>query len=183
MKNLLLIFTLLVTHSLFSQDFEQISKQLEQIEKQSLTLRSKVMPTIKEFGFDSPEMDSLDAQILQFDSSSLVLVASILDKYGWLNKKEVGESGNNTLFLVIQHAQDNAIRKKYFPLLEESARKGESELWAMATMKDRILVQDGKPQIYGTQLRMVDGILKVFEIEDEKNVNKRRKAVGLGKMK
>jgi len=183
MKTLLLLFGLLLTHASFSQDYGLIKEQLEQIEKKNLELRSKVMPTVKEFGFGSPQMDSLDAQILQFDSTSLDFVTSIIDNHGWLSKDDIGEVGNKTLFLVIQHAPENSIRKKYFPLLEGSAKKGESELSAMATMIDRILVQDGEHQIYGTQSQMVDGRLQPFPIEDAKDVNKRRKKVGLGKMK
>ncbi len=183
MKNLLILLGILLTHFSFSQDLESIRKQLEQIERKNLELRSKVMPTVKKFGFGSPQMDSLDAQILQFDSTSLVFVTGIIEEHGWLGKNTIGEATNRTLFLVVQHAPNNATRKMYFPLLEASAINGESELSDMATMKDRILVQDGESQIYGTQSSMVNGELEPFSIEDPKNVNKRRKKVGLGKMK
>lgn len=180
MKNLVLIFVgLLLSISSYSQDFEAIRKQLEEIERQNLELRNKVMPTVKEFGFGSPQMDSLDTQIRQFDSTSLVSVTSIIDKHGWLGKSQIGEVANRTLFLVIQHAPENKTRKAYFPLLDESASKGESELSVMATMKDRILVQDGEPQVYGTQSRMVNGELEPFPIINPENINERRKQVGL----
>ncbi|MEQ8238613.1 MAG: hypothetical protein RIA69_05330 [Cyclobacteriaceae bacterium] len=183
MKNLLFVFGLLCTLPSFSQDFEAIERQLEEINHQSLRLRSKVMPIIKEYGFDSPQMDSLNSKISEFDALSLDFVISIIDQYGWLGKKKIGNTGNQTLFLVIQHAPDNATRKKYFPLLEQSAEEGSSQRSDMATMKDRILVQDGQLQIYGTQSRMVDGKLEPFPIQDPDGINKRRKKVGLSKMK
>ena len=183
MKILLLNIGLLLSTSLYSQDSEAIRQQLEEIEQQNLELREKVMPTVKEFGFGSPQMDSLDARILKFDSISLIAVTTILDKYGWLGKSQIGEVANRTLFLIVQHAPNNATRKMYFPLLETSARNGESELSAMATMKDRILVQDGELQVYGTQSRMVNGELEPFPMKDADNINELRKQVGLKEMK
>ena len=44
-----------------------------------------------------------------------------------------------------------------------------------ALMKDRILMDDGKPQIYGTQWH--NG--KLYKLESPENVNKRRKEMGL----
>lgn len=183
MRVTLLLFGLILCLISHSQDFEDIRTQLEAIELQSLKLRSKVMPTVREFGFESPQMDFLNTQIMEFDSSSLTLVEDIINKYGWLGRKQIGESGNNTLFLTIQHAQDKEVTKKYFPLLQESAKKGDSKLSDMATIKDRMLVENGKPQLYGSQSRMVNGKLETYPIEDPKNVNKRRKKVGLKKLK
>ena len=183
MKYLFLFIGLLSAHLSFTQSYESIRTKLEAIELESLELRSMVMPTIREFGMDSPQMDSLNSRIMRFDSSALVFVKEVINTHGWLGKREIGAAANRTLFLVIQHAPDNDIRKTYFPLLEASVKKGESEKSDMATMKDRILVQDGKPQIYGTQSHMVNGKLEPFPIEDVKNVNKRRRKVGLGKLK
>jgi hypothetical protein len=43
-------------------------------------------------------------------------------------------------------------------------------------------VAEGKPQRYGTQLDTVDGKLQPFPVEDEANLDSRRKAVGLPPM-
>lgn len=183
MKTPFVFLGLLILNPIFSQDLSSIKDQLQRIEQQNLELRSLVMPTIRKYGPKSFERDSLNEQILKFDSTSLGIVIKIIDEYGWLGKSQIGEIANRALFLVIQHAADNETRKKYYPLLLESATEGESDLAAMATMHDRILVQDGELQMYGTQSRMVDGKLEPFPILDPKRVNKRRRAVGLGKLK
>lgn len=47
-------------------------------------------------------------------------------------------------------------------------------------MTDRLLVMnDKKKQLYGTQLRPLDGKLVPEPIEDEANVDKRRKELGM----
>ena len=84
------------------------------------------------------------------------------------------------VFLVIQHASKE-LREKYFPLIKASAEKGELTLRVVAMMEDRMLMEKGKKQKYGTQLISYnDGPLRLHPIEDEANVNKRRAAMGMG---
>ena len=49
-----------------------------------------------------------------------------------------------------------------------------------AYLTDRVLVSEGKKQIYGTQAqRGPDGRLRPAPVEDPKNLGRRRKSVGL----
>jgi hypothetical protein len=113
------------------------------------------------------------------DSCNLVQIEGIIAKYGWLGMTVVGPSGNNTFFFVIQHS-DLATQIKYFPLLEESVKAGESKRSHLALMKDRILMRQGKNQIYGSQVVLnTAGEQEFYPIEDEKNVNKRRAEMGM----
>lgn len=162
-----------------SQNFDSLKRELGYIWDRNLELRDQVIPTVKEFGFESPEMKSLDRKLATFDSTALNRVVEIIEEYGWLGKSEVGDIGSTTIFLVIQHARDPNVRILYFPLFERSAQQGESNLSDMAAMKDRILIEQGKEQLYGTQSRMVNGKLELFPVEDENWLNERRKEVGL----
>ena len=179
----IVILILMVSTQTLAQDFTFIKDKLETIYDHSLELRSQVLPTIKKHGRESIQMDSLNVAIIYFDSIALVTVLDFIDKYGWLGKSQVGEKANQTLFIVIQHTLDNTLREKYFPLLKASAEKKESQQSDMATMLDRILVEKGELQVYGTQSRMVDGALELYPIRDSKEVNKRRRKVGLSKLK
>ena len=49
----------------------------------------------------------------------------------------------------------------------------------LAYLTDRVLVAEKKQQIYGTQFRLMDGKMEPYSIADEKNVDRRRKEVGL----
>lgn len=138
------------------------------------------MPIIRRFGYESHQMDSLNLLIHLFDSLALMQAENIIANYGWLGKSQIGEVANSTLFQIIQHAGDNSIREKYYPLLEESVKNGESNRTNLATMKDRILINNGEKQLYGTQSGS-DG--KLLPLEDPKGVNKRRRKVELKKIK
>ena len=149
-------------------------RQLDSIyvEDQSSRIR---MDTIREqHGFDSTEMKNLIAIMNEKDSINLIKVKSILDQYGWLGTDIIGEQGNTTLFLVIQHA-DLKTQERYLPMMQDAVKNGRAEGSHLALLIDRIEMQNGRPQTYGSQ---INGDT-IYEILDEVNVNKRRAEVGL----
>jgi hypothetical protein len=72
------------------------------------------------------------------------------------------------------------VQEKYLPLMQKSVEEGESESNDLALLQDRVLMRQGKKQIYGSQVILnKSGGQEFYPIEDEKNVNVRRKKVGL----
>ena len=119
------------------------------------------------------------AFIHYIDSCNLVQVEKLIAKYGWLGKGFVGARGNQTIFLVIQHA-DLSTQEKYLPIMQKSVDEGESSPSDLALLQDRVLMRQGKKQIYGSQVVFnKTGGQEFYPIEDEKNVNIRRAKVGL----
>jgi hypothetical protein len=92
----------------------------------------------------------------------------------------VGKQGSLTAFLVIRHA-DPDYQKKYFPLLKEAVSKGEADPVDAAYLEDRILMREGKKQIFGTQLHTneVTKRIGLWPIDDEEGVDARRASLGL----
>ncbi len=179
MRTLFILTSLILATNPYCQDFQAIKSDLEKYYSESLSLRQKVMATIKKYGFNSKQMDVLNFEIHTFDSAATIFAQNIVDSYGWLGKSQIGKLANQTLFLLIQHSSKNTI-EKYFPLLEKSAQLHESSLADMATMKDRICVLNGQKQIYGTQSTAEN---KYYPIDNPNQVNKRRRSVGLPKIK
>ena len=132
------------------------------------------------FGLDSNEMNQLRKSIKENDSINLIKVKSIIDSFGWLGKDVIGVKGNETLFLVIQHS-DPKTQEKYLPIMREAVRIGQAEASSLALLEDRVAISQGKKQIYGSQIEQdpKTGKFIILPIEDEANVNKRRKEVGL----
>jgi hypothetical protein len=110
----------------------------------------------------------------------LIKTLKILDKYGWLGKSRVGDNANQALWLVIQHAE-LSMQETYLPLLKKSVEMGESEGWHQAFLEDRILMRNKKNQLYGSQATWdkTIGKMKIYPIDDVRNVNKRREQIGL----
>ena len=60
------------------------------------------------------------------------------------------------------------------------APKGDVRPQHIAYLTDRVLVHEGKAQVYGTQAEGQGSDVKLMPITDEANVDKRRALVGLG---
>ncbi|MCI0663476.1 MAG: hypothetical protein L0220_20615 [Acidobacteria bacterium] len=132
----------------------------------------------------SGALDASDTQRAQsVDTANRTRLKQIIEQYGWPGKSLVGEDGASAAWLIVQHAdRDRDFQKKCLTLLQEAVSKGEASKINLAYLTDRLLVAEGKPQIYGTQIRRVDGKPSPYPIEDEANVDKRRAELGMGTM-
>ncbi len=115
------------------------------------------------------------------DNESANLIKSIIDEYGWLGKNEIGEQGNQTLFLGIQHIDDLEVQEKYLPILKKAVKKGNAKAWHYAFLTDRILKNQGKKQIYGTQVITSSDPKNsyIIPLQNPDKVDELRKEVGL----
>ena len=138
----------------------------------------------KEFGWESDQMKKLWKNFVKYDSLNLFKVTNILDKHGWLGPDSIGEEGNSTLFLVIQHANIET-QEKYLPMMRDAVIKGNARAESLALLEDRVALRQGKKQIYGSQISRDDktGKYYVMPLDDPDNVDKRREKVGLGPLK
>ncbi len=117
----------------------------------------------------------------QTDHANLEIIASFLEQCGVPTKDEVDEEQMAGIWAVLQHAS-NRYRKQYLPLLEAAAARGDISQGTIALMKDRTLVEDGRPQVYGTQVTTdpATGISKLAPLLEPAYVNQRRAAAGMG---
>ncbi len=116
------------------------------------------------------------------DAANLTRVKSIVKRYGFPNPKLVGRDGVEAVFLLIQHG-DLAFQKQMLPYVKHSFQSGNLSGQSYALLLDRVLVGEGKRQVYGTQGKPFDqwkGKEPALQpIEDEANVDRRRAEVGL----
>jgi hypothetical protein len=141
--------------------------------------RQQVDSVREYYGTDSKEMKGLLKDMRESDSLDLAQIKRVLDRWGWLGPEVIGESGSLTLFLVIQHA-DLKTQEKYLPFMKEAVEKGRAKACDLAMLEDRIAIENGKKQMYGTQISIdSNGVFSLDPVEDEINLNERRAKVGL----
>jgi hypothetical protein len=186
MKTLLLTLVfILLSHHLFSQDEEKYDKTLkallDSIQEEDQAGRRQIQAIASEFGYDSPQIKELWKEIGIKDSLNLIIVENILQTRGWLGPELVGYSGSSTLFLVIQHS-DQLTQEKYLPMMREASKKGDASRSNLALLEDRVLLGQGKRQIYGSQIGTdpETRVNFVLPIEDPENVDERRQLMDLG---
>lgn len=158
-----------------------LAAKLDSIYVEDQQYRQQIGEIEKKYGWESKEMQAHWKIIQEKDSINLIKVSSILDQYGWLGADVVGEQGNTTLFLVIQHA-DQLTQEKYLPMMRDAVKNGKAKGSSLALLEDRVALRQGKRQIYGSQIGRDEttNLYYVSPLEDPDNVDKRRAEVGLG---
>lgn len=114
----------------------------------------------------------------KIDHENLEIIVSFLEKCGMPTLEEVNDVQMAGIWGVLQHAPAK-YQSKYIPLLEESAKKGDLKWSVIALMKDRALMHEGKPQIYGSQVRNGE----LYELFEPEYVDQRREEIGMGGLK
>jgi Family of unknown function (DUF6624) len=154
--------------------------QLDSIYTEDQQYRQQIDDIEKKFGWDSKEMKAHWKIINEKDSINLIKIKAILDTRGWLGADIIGEQGNSTLFLVIQHS-DIATQEKYLPMMRVAVKNGKAQGSSLALLEDRVALRQGKKQIYGSQIGKdpQTQLYYVSPLDDPDNVDKRRTEVGL----
>lgn len=129
-----------------------------------------------------PNGDADLAQLqIQNDAANMRRLREIVKAYGWPGLRFAGAKGAQNAFLVLQHA-DTASQKEFIPLLRAAVATHDVRGAELAMLEDRLLVADGLPQLYGTQLKSIEPVA-LFPVADKKNLDRRRKSMGLQPIK
>ncbi|MEV5711608.1 DUF6624 domain-containing protein [Actinoallomurus sp. NPDC052274] len=105
----------------------------------------------------------------------------IMDEHGWPTIGLVGAEAARRAWLIAQHADRRlGVQRRAVRLMANAAAIGEADAAMLAMLRDRVLVNEGREQIYGTQVAgVVDGAPVLWPCADPASVNERRAEVGL----
>jgi hypothetical protein len=123
---------------------------------------------------------SLPSLMREVDAANLARLKHIVHQDGFPTAEMVGLDGVNAAWLLVLHAgSDPDFQEQVLKLTTGHVRRGEVRTDQVAMLTDDLLAGRGEPQRYGTNFEMRDGELKPAPIEDEANVEKLRRDVGL----
>lgn len=160
--NLLIIIflTSLVSCSVTQNQKNNLKNELTQILKSDQELRELFMPDLKVerkkeileyYKINESDFQKQGWKITEKnDSINLRKTEKIIKRYGYPGKNLVGTKLSTAVWYVIQHSKLPVI-EKYFPLIVKANENGDLEKQHVAMMEDRMLMYQGKEQIYGTQ--------------------------------
>ncbi len=105
----------------------------------------------------------------------------IVKTYGWPTVKLVGRQGAQDAWLLVQHAdQSPKFQRECLDLMQPLLASEQVSKQNVAYLTDRVLLAEGKKQLYGTQFQQnAKGEWEPKPIEDPENVDKRRLEMGL----
>ena len=106
----------------------------------------------------------------------------IFDKYGFIGFDLAGEEGSRNFWLMVQHSDHNPnFQKEVLERMKIEVDKGNAIPSNYGLLVDRVNLNTGEKQIYGTQVtyNMETGQAYPKPLEDSLNVNARRISIGL----
>jgi hypothetical protein len=106
----------------------------------------------------------------------------ILNQYGYPGYDLVGEKAEQAYWVMVQHSDfDPEFQKKVLLELEKQVQKENANSRNFGLLTDRVKINTGQKQIYGTQVTYISEKCQAIPkpLEDSANVNKRRAEVGL----
>lgn len=115
------------------------------------------------------------------DADRAARLAEIIDAHGWPSSDLVGEDGASAAWLIAQHADfDVAFQQRALGLMADAVAAGRADASELAFLEDRVAVNTGAEQTYGTQIRCRGGVAEpATPISDPGEVDQRRAGVGL----
>lgn len=120
------------------------------------------------------------------DGQNMMEAKRIVAKYGFPGYSLVGEECSDKFWAIVQHCDDDVpFQQKVLLLMAKEVKKHNAAGDNYALLQDRVLANQGKKQLYGTQVRVDPKThrAKPLPIQDSLHVDARRKAVGLQPLK
>lgn len=108
-------------------------------------------------------------------------LGAIMDEYGWPTAETVGEDAARAAWLIAQHADRQLdVQRRALQLMEQAVSAGLAGPRELAFLRDRTRANEGRKQVYGTQIAVVkDGAPIPWPCEEPERVDELRAEVGI----
>ncbi len=116
------------------------------------------------------------------DATRMLRLKEIIARFGWPTWDLVGHDGAEAAWLIAQHADFSVhFQTRALALMTEAVADGQADATDLAYLEDRVAVNRGRPQTYGTQIRCDGGEPRpATPLADSHGVDAARESVGLG---
>ena len=123
--------------------------------------------------------DALWAPVTEMDERLADELLTLVPPEGWFRESIYGEEAAGAAFLIVQHSNVDLWRR-FVPVLEPLVATGEVDGQRYGLMYDRLAINEGRPQRYGTQMICKAGrwVIDYDNLEDPQNADARRAAMG-----
>ncbi len=185
----LLLLGLVWTGCIFAADASQtrnLDSLLLALRDRDQAVRREVLRLSQQSPSPVDSLLSAYARMQEVDAGNQRMVAGLLEE-GW--PEEISDEAGEALWLVIDHA-DLEMQRRFMPLVEKQVKAGRLAKSSYATLLDRMLMRENRPQRYGTQTRsftrIVEGdlvcdqrVCYVWPVEHPASLDSLRAAMGL----
>src|SRR4051812_29082488 len=157
---------------------ESLRQELVSMREEDLRVRGELEAAGELGGPYVPRMEAVHVR-------NAARLRELIAQYGWPAEDVAGEDGAMAAWFIVQHAVGEPdFQRRTLALLREYAAAGRIPAAHAAYLEDRIAMQEGRPQRFGTQWMdsPEDGRIRPWKLEDPERVNELRASVGLPKL-
>lgn len=117
------------------------------------------------------------APIEEADAENERALLAMVPPEGRFLKSRYGDRAAKAAFHIVQHS-NLELWRRFVPVIEPLVAKGEVDGQSYGLMYDRLALNEGRPQRYGSQMVCTAGKWGPDKLEDPEKVDERRKAMG-----
>ncbi|MXV07158.1 hypothetical protein DYQ95_08445 [Xanthomonas sp. LMG 9002] len=155
--------------------------RVDQPLRQELLARVQKDQAVRQKAIDEGNTPASWQRTVAVDRANTAWLKTVVTKNGWPTRTSVGEDGSKAAFLIAQHATlDPGFQEQVLALMQSALAQKEADPSDVAMLQDRVLLHQGKPQLYGTQFRTEpDGTMVLDRTQDVDGLDARRATMGL----
>ena len=131
---------------------------------------------------ESGKSEALLKRMQESKEKNTAALCPLMKKFGWPTVDVVGNEGVAAAFLLLKNSSSYQLQIDLLPVIVAAAKKGEILRPEFAGYFDRLRLNVGLKQLFGTQATIQDGFLVLYPIEAEAQVDARRKQYDLPPM-
>ena len=129
------------------------------------------------------DMDSSSPEEMQrVDADNTEFLRSLIAELGWIDATRFGAPASDAAFLMVQHTSDLRLMRTALPHIEQDVRAGLIGGQNYALLFDRLQLNLGYLQRYGSQIGTHEGVNLLMPCEDIERVDELRAEMGMGSL-
>jgi len=176
------------TRCLTADEIKRVSDQIaandtrpfnKKLSDDLIKLSAKQQQRLQDNVTDNKSGDTLIGTIRKSREKNTNDLCAIVKQYGWPTRDLVGDEGARAAFFLLRNSSTSELQRDLLPVIIAAVKKGEITKAAFATYIDRLRLNAGLKQIFGTQATILNDFLVLFPITDESHVDARRKQYDL----
>lgn len=143
-----------------------LQKRLLQMKEKDQVLRMKMI--------DNPESEKVIQQLEAVDKELTAELKKIVQMYGWPTIRLVGLEASQSAALILNHSADHDFQREWIPKLQDLVDQEEIVGSDLALIIDKVLLSEGKPQLFGNVFRFDGDFMIMQPIRDPERLDERR---------
>jgi hypothetical protein len=184
----LLIFAALIYCNARAQTELRLATKIDSLFAKDQSVQQLLMAALQ----NKVPVDSfMKLQAIQMETFKrhIAVIKDIFATHGYPKATMVGKEASQHFFVLVQHADaDPSFQSAVLPVIKELASSNEVSKKEYAFLYDRVQVNNGRKQLYGTQVtydkngNLFDSSNRMIipiNLEDPEHVDKRRKEMGM----